>query len=142
MIKLSVLCTTRLHFCDGQISGEIVIDPNGLLDCIINGTSLNYFQAERSSTSKLIYNKKSELAKNNLDYNIILLDGVVEKTYTLMTMHEAMDLLDLYLFSVIHNDVDVDKFHEEAVKDYLKFRDYIYRCDDCNCSADTANVEF
>lgn len=142
MIKIHCFCQTRLHFVEGKVFGEIVVDPTALFDSIIINTSLRYDCPERKSVLKLIARVKSIRVAGDEDEDIILIDGVVEKTSTLhLTMHEAMDIITDYLCIEYFTESDRNHY-KNAIEDFVKVRDYVYRCDDCRSLGDTANVAF
>lgn len=142
MIKIHCFCQTRLHFVEGKVFGEIIVDPTALLDSIIINVALRYDCPERKSVLKLISKVKNDLIADGEDEDIILLDGIVEKTSTLhLTMHEAMDLVTSYLSIEYFTESD-RKHYKNAIEDFVKIRDYVYRCDDCRSLGDTANVAF
>ena len=142
MIKIHCFCQTRLHFINGQVSGEIVVDPVVLFDSIMINVALRYNCPERKSVLKLISKAKNDKIVDEEDEDIILLDGIVEKTSTLhLTMHEAMDLITSYLSIEYFTESD-RKHYKNAIEDFVKIRDYVYGCDACKSLGDTANVVF
>lgn len=142
MITIHCFCHTRLRFVEGQVFGEIVVDPRDLFNRIIIHTSQLHACPERNSVLKLIANEVSRRVIEKEDPNIILIDGTVIKTSTLLlTLHDAMSLIDDYL-SIYCVPEDAKKRDKQYIEDYLKIRDYVYRCDDCRSIGDTANVVF
>lgn len=142
MITIHCFCRPRLRFVEGQVFGEIEVDPKDLFDSIIVNTSLRYDCPERKSVLKLIANAVNRRVLEKEDSNIILIDGTVIKTSTLLiTLHDAMSIIDDYL-SIYSVPDDARKRDKQCIEDYYKIRDYVYRCDDCKSIGDTANVVF
>lgn len=142
MIKITCFCSPRFHFIGGVVRGEIVVDPTNLFNSILVNTALAYNLPEGKSVLKLISNEISKRAAEGEDTDIVLLDGVVEKTSTLkLSMHEAMDIITEFLHVDTYGD-EAKKREKRYVEDFVKIRDYIYACDDCNSLGDTANIVF
>lgn len=142
MITIHCFCRPRLRFVEGRVFGEIEVDPKDLFDSIIVNTSLRYDCPERKSVLKLIANAVNSRVHEKEDSNIILIDGTVIKTSTLLlTLHDAMRIIDDYL-SIYSVPEDAKKRDKQYIEDYYKIRDYVYRCDDCKSIGDTANVVF
>lgn len=146
MIKIEVPCTTILTFRGGIITGSIVISPNSLIDSIFINTTLSYSCAERSSVAQLVAYEKVQRTKKQVEQNVILEDGVVHKDYAQMSLHDAMDLLVEYvnldkLISLL-NDDNLNTGDSMKIQDFVKLRDYVYACDECNYVSETVQVKF
>ena len=144
MINVEVSCRTILEFTEGNVSGYIVISPESILDALMQNVYLSYSIAERASIMKLISKENHNRDSAGIEKSIKLTSGVVDRNYVQMPLHDAIDFLSDYLHI---NDVckqlgSLSKDMKMYLEDFLKMQSYVYRCDDCSCLADTANVKF
>ena len=147
MITVDVPCTPILEFTDGVVTGKISVTPTGLLDAIFINTTLSFSCVERKSAMQIISQKKVQLSKSPDSYSDILLtSGTVTRDYVKMTLHQTMDLLVEYvdLDTLIEslNDDTLRTGEAMRIQDFVKLRDYVYACDDCNYMSETVKVKF
>lgn len=143
MLNIQVCCRPVFHFIGGNVTGEIRVDPDSIVEAIFLNTCLDYRSDYRLSTRKLIAEESERrlLAGNNT-LELIFKDGIADKNFMPMTLHDAMDWVLIYInFQEYEENPDSKpKRKQHYWEDVRKLRNYIYACDKCKATADTANV--
>lgn len=144
MIEVNIPCNTILNFNDGVVTGHIVVSPETILTSVVFKIHIDYSGPERVSVSKLIAKMHSYLLSEGKYTDIKIFSGQVDREFYVTTLHHAIDLLAEYLHieELCRRINDLNSDTKVYLEDFLKLQSYIYRCDDCNCYADTANVSF
>lgn len=141
MIKLNVVCRVVLHIIGGRVDADVLVDPDCILESIFTNIALDYRSQYRLSTRKLISKERDRRMVENIPVDIKYSTAEVENKFMHIDMSDAMRDLDRYLTGRNH-DENCNKRDKELWDDFFKLRDYIYRCEDCRFTSDTANVMF
>ncbi len=141
MINLNVYCHPTFIFTDGDVKGYIEIAPRALIDAaILELYHVGYKSPEANSIRLLIVAEESKFPDKKM---ICITSGTISKDYVQISMHDSIDLLGDYIrIDKLIDDDSLSSDKKMYIKDFLDVRDYIYRCDDCNCRADTANINY
>ena len=133
-MKINVIVNTQLVFTDGDVTGRIVIDPDSLVNSIYYNSIFSSHDPMVVNMKQVVASVKSNHLSNGTDTNIYLTDGVVEKNFMMIDMHEAATLLGDYIgFS----KTDSRFYNDEKFKELL---DTIQKYSDIEFPSQMANI--
>lgn len=133
-LNIKVFSTIRFNVCNGNVTGEIVIDPTSILDGIWNGSVLSSRDPRLLELKKLVSSVKLKKEQNNLPTEIVLLYGSVDKNFTKMSMLKGVELLYEYIG---YKDESSVAFHNKYAKELLEF---VYKCKDIESPSQMCNI--
>lgn len=139
MIEMNVICEPVMKFNNGVVTGEIHVEADSLLTAIMTNLDLPYNGELKVSVKNLITETSIQYIKADQPKYIVLKDGVVTNYDRVrMTMHQAMYLIDVYVAVLLPDEKS--RRRQKDMKNYSIFKDLVYKCDDCKCLGDTANI--
>lgn len=140
MIHINIVCRPVFYFTNGVVTGFIEVSADAILESIFTNIALEYRHPYRNQIKRLIACENAYRLEKGTDPYIKMMNGVVDRNFLSMSMHEAVDHLCKYLR--LHEiDTSNMRFRDASSWESLKkFRQYIYNCDKCNTLSETANI--
>lgn len=136
-MKIKVICSTRLCFIDGVVNGEIVVSPSSILDSIWNNSIFRSKDPMIVELKRLTSKAEDFRVDQNLDSDIILRNGIVERNFLILDMYEAAKILSKYIGYYDY----VESLHRAHNNKYVsEFLNFIEKCKDIEYTSQMFNI--
>ena len=126
-----------MQFIDGEVRGEIIVHPNSILDSIWSNSIFRAKDPMILELKRLTSKAEDFRVDQNMDSDIILRNGIIERNFLIIDMYEAAKILSKYIGYYDH----VESLHKAYNNKYVsEFLDFIGKCKDIEYTSQMFNI--